>query len=251
MKQSAITTYLDDLFTITTIDDYSLNGLQVEGSSEVNHIGFAVDSGLEVFEKAVKLGVDFLIVHHGLFWKGADTRMVGVYGKRVRTLLDADISLYGVHLPLDMHDILGNNVELIRIIGGKVTGGIGKHGSGYIGKIGVCEPQSLSTIADTYRLTLGATPTIIGNASTKVTKIAALSGAASRGDLLDAAAQGIELFITGEQSEWYHDAADYGISVMFLGHHASETTGVRALQKVMSEQFSAIKTVFIECPTGL
>ena len=215
-------------------------------------VAFAVDAGLSTFEKVRKSGAQMVVVHHGLFWKGGDTRLKGVMLKRVRTLLDASISLFAVHLPLDMHDEVGNNVELVRMIGAEVTGGLDAHGAGFIGRQGTMAPQSLSAIKKTYETILGTSATLIAeNSSKKVTKIAVLSGGGSRENLLEAIEQGAELFITGEQAEWYHDAKDYGIAVLFLGHHASETTGPLALMKRFEKEFPGVKTVFIENPTGL
>ena len=47
----------------------AMNGLQVSNSGTVRKIGAAVDAGLEPFRRAAAAGVDFLIVHHGLFWE--------------------------------------------------------------------------------------------------------------------------------------------------------------------------------------
>lgn len=251
-QRTVIETWFNEYLRIAEISDVSLNGIQVEGAEEVTTVAFAVDVGLSTFEKVCKSGAQMVVVHHGLYWRGGDTRLKGVMLKRVRPLLDAGVTLFAVHLPLDMHDEVGNNVELIRMIGARVTGGIGVHGTGFIGRQGEMAPQSLQRIKETYETILGTKAKLItSKSSQKVSKIAVLSGAASREEFLEAIEKGAELFITGEQSEWYHDAIDYGVSLLFLGHHASETTGPLALMKRFEKEFPQIKTVFIENPTGL
>ena len=57
------------------------NGLQVGNDGRVTRIGAALDAGLVPFETAVARGIDFLIVHHGLFWGGVQPLTGPVYGR--------------------------------------------------------------------------------------------------------------------------------------------------------------------------
>ena len=68
-KLSQIKKFLDKELKIKSFPDSSKNGLQVKCKPEVNKIGFAVDGCISTFEKAQKLKVDLLIVHHGINWK--------------------------------------------------------------------------------------------------------------------------------------------------------------------------------------
>ena len=113
--------YLDRYLRIDAFEDRSNNGLQVEGRGEVRRIGFAVDASLDAFRQAAAAAVDMVIVHHGLFW--SEPPMVrGAHALRLRALLEAGISVYGCHLPLDAHPEVGNNAELARLMGLQVTG---------------------------------------------------------------------------------------------------------------------------------
>ena len=97
--------------------DSSLNGIQVDNDgSEIKKIAFAVDAGLEVFKRTIDAGAGLLFVHHGLFW-GSINRIEGSYRERIKFLLDNNLSLYAVHLPLDQHPKLGNNAILAELLG--------------------------------------------------------------------------------------------------------------------------------------
>ena len=135
MKLSA---FLDKELNLSEFPgDESVNGLQVEGKGSVSKIGVAVDACDYVFHKAAARGLDLLIVHHGLIWGGIRS-VHGVMKKRIKTLLDADISLYACHLPLDWHPIYGNNSRLLKVLSIRRMGEFGEyHGKriGYWGKL--------------------------------------------------------------------------------------------------------------------
>ena len=105
-----------DIDGFASVDD-SLNGLQIDNDgSEITKIAFAVDSSLDGFRRAAEIGAGMLFVHHGLFW-GPALRIQGSLRERIKALLDNNIALYGVHLPLDHHPVLGNNGVLAGLLG--------------------------------------------------------------------------------------------------------------------------------------
>lgn len=75
-----------------------------------------MDAGEAIFRKALEEEVDFLIVHHGLFW-GKPFPIVGHHKRRLETLFQGGINLYAAHLPLDAHEEVGNNFVLARELG--------------------------------------------------------------------------------------------------------------------------------------
>lgn len=244
--------FLNEYLEIEYIDDYGYNGLQVTGAEEITRVAFAVDAGLEVFQRCKELNAQMLIVHHGIFWKKADPRIIGVHGKRISYLLENDINLYGVHLPLDMHDEVGNNCEIIRLLGADITDRMGRHGKGFVGAIGTLDqPRSAVQIQNELNEKLSTKAHLVDVSTKPITKIASMSGASSRADYYEAAAKGVDLFITGEQSDIYHEIKDYGCTVIFAGHHATEQTGVWALEKKVNEQFPDLETLFLDIPTNL
>ena len=65
-----IVRFTDGYLRLAEIGDYdnALNGLQIENSGEVTKIGATVDASTHSIQMAIESGVDFLIVHQGLFW---------------------------------------------------------------------------------------------------------------------------------------------------------------------------------------
>jgi putative NIF3 family GTP cyclohydrolase 1 type 2 len=61
----------------------------------------------------------------------------------------------------------------------------------------------------------------------------------------------LDTYITGEGSHHtYFDAEELGLNVLFGGHYATETFGVRAFAEHLSATFR-IPWVFLDHPTGL
>ena len=83
---------------------------------QVKKIGWAVDADLESIQKAGKEKVDFLIVHHGLFW-GSSVLDRKIRAKRIGLAKRLGVALYSSHLPLDAHPELGNSIELLKALG--------------------------------------------------------------------------------------------------------------------------------------
>src|SRR5678816_273485 len=108
-----IARYVDDYLRIREIDDWpnAVNGLQIENSGRVAKIGAAVDVSTRVLTHAAKKNIDFLIVHHGLFWPGLRP-VTGGLRRQLKLALENDIALYSAHLPLDIHPKVGNNAQL-------------------------------------------------------------------------------------------------------------------------------------------
>lgn len=121
-----IISYTDQLLSIGSYNDASLNGLQVQSyeiDSEVTHLGAAVDGGESVLLTATQRGVDLLFVHHGLFW-GVCRPITGPLARKLQTLFTGRCSLYCAHLPLDGHATIGNGALLARLLGLTITGAV-------------------------------------------------------------------------------------------------------------------------------
>ena len=92
------------------------NGLQVTHGRQIKKIGWAVDADMESIRKAGKEKVDFLIVHHGLFW-GSSALDRKMRAERIRLAKRLGVAIYSSHLPLDAHPELGNSIGLLRALG--------------------------------------------------------------------------------------------------------------------------------------
>jgi dinuclear metal center YbgI/SA1388 family protein len=229
--------------------DESANGLQVEGRALIRRIGLAVDACEYVFTKAAEKKIDFLIVHHGLIWGGIKA-IQGVMKKRIKALLDADISLYACHLPLDWHPEHGNNARLLKALSIKVRGEFGEYHGKRIGYWGML-PKELSLKSFTGRVdgTLNTRAMSIGFGK-KVQNIGVVSGGGWSA-IYDAEKLGIDTLLVGEPSHSaYTLAEEMKVNLVFAGHYATETLGVRAVGAMLKKKLG-ISAEFIDHPTGL
>ncbi|MCO5243205.1 MAG: Nif3-like dinuclear metal center hexameric protein [Anaerolineae bacterium] len=250
MLRDELVRYLDWYLRIPETPDYGPQGLQVEGADEISRVAFTVDSGLPCIEAALKVNAQMLIVHHGLFW-GAQEPIRGAFGRKVRRLLSTNLSLYAAHLALDAHADLGNNVELARLLELQVDKWFCNAKGTDIGVI--CNSPDgflVEAIADILGNKLSCETTLLQHGPLKSRRIAIVSGDAA-GHIGEAAALGADTFITGETSHAHHYAAiEYGMNVIYAGHYATETVGLKALGRHINGRYG-LETVFIDLPTKL
>lgn len=250
MKRDELVAYLDDYLQVKTIEDDSDNGLQVEGVDEVQRLALAVDAGLAAFVDAQAAGAQMLVVHHGLFWN-KPILVTGIHRRRLQVLFDAGISLYACHLPLDFHDEVGNNATLARWLGLKDVALFGEYKNRPLGVAGrLPAPLSLDQFVAQVEASLGEPAIKVWSfGSTTVRQVGIVSGGA--GFLVDrAAAAGVDVYLTGEVSHSvYHQAQEFGLNVVYGGHYATETAGLKALAEHLTTRFG-LETVFLDLPTG-
>ncbi len=250
MNRDELVRWLDAYLKIGEIPDASLNGLQVEGAPEVKRVGAAVDASLKTFEDAIAQGVDFLIVHHGLFW-GEEKPVVGPLKRRLARLFEGDVNLYAAHLPLDVHPEVGNNAVLARALGLSELAPFGAYRGTAIGLQGVFPTaQRLHDVADLLGRLTGMQALVHQGGSDLVKRAAVVTGSGSS-FIAEAAREGIELLITGEPKHAaFHEPFEWGINVIYAGHYDTETFGVKALAEKLEAEFG-LPWVFLDHPTGL
>lgn len=238
-----ILAFADELLELEAYPDYGPMGLQVAGAREVGRIACGVSASLELFERAAAVGAQMLLVHHGLLWD-RDTRVIDdTRRRRLKTLLDADITLAAYHLALDAHPEVGNNALLARELGVEPKerfAGIGFGGP-------LAEPATVEEFAERVRAALGSEPLVFAHGPEQVERAAVVTGGAGR-HLADAAGEGYDLFLTGEAEEpSLHTAQELGIHFVAAGHYATERIGIQALARRLAEQFD-LEWEFIDLP---
>ena len=248
-----IATRLDQLLEISKFHDIAVNGLQVESPKlDVRKVGFAVDAGYSVIEAAADAHCELLIVHHGLLW-GECPPIVGPLAQKLQLCMTRGVSLYAAHLPLDGHLELGNAAQVASFLGVSEVSPCFLHRGAPIGIVGAFPtPRTPHEIAAQVSQCEGALqpPLVLPFGSKEVKKIGIATGSATS-VIPDCAALGIDLLLTGEsKQEAYHAAKEYQVSLICMGHYASETFGVRALERVLQSDFR-VETVWISEPTGI
>ena len=222
---------LDTLLDAGRFRDYCPNGLQVEGRAGVGRVVTGVTASLALIERAVEARADAILVHHGLFWKGDDMRVVGPKKKRLELLLKHGINLFAYHLPLDAHAELGNNAQLAKRLGFAITGRFAEQDIGFLGKLK--RPMRAEALQSMVSEALGRKALVVGPLGGMVKRIAWCTGGA-QGYFDAAIAAGCDAFLSGEISEQTtHLAREAGVPYIAAGHHATERYGVQAVGEWM------------------
>lgn len=250
MKSRELAEHLDEFLKLKEIEDYLLNGLSVENKKEIKKIALTVDASLEAFKETKSIEADLLITHHGFFQKNKTFPITEAVYERIKFLLDNDIALYSVHLPLDAHPEVGNNAQAIKLLDGKEGRQFAREGGVNIGKEIILEkPLSVEDLVERVEKKFKTTPIVWKFGKEIIKNIGYVSGGGIS-FLKEAIELGVDAFITGEARHGaYWTAKEAKINCIFAGHYATETLGVKALGRYVNEKFG-IDVEFIELPTG-
>ncbi len=275
---------LDAELACPDLPDYggAWNGLQIANrSGRVQRIAAAVDASLPVFRQAIDSGADLLLVHHGMFWQGVQP-LTGAAFEKVRLAIDHNLALYSAHLPLDAHPTLGNNARLAQALGleplseqdsgtsagaGAATGDhdtatpgpspsppAGWHpcfdykglAVGLKARVEVARDDLLLRV----RRAVGGPVHCCPGGPDPIRRLAVVTGGAGS-EVGRMPAEGVDTLITGEGPHWtYSMAEELGVNVIYAGHYATETFGVKALADWLEQRFG-LPWTFIDHPTGL
>jgi dinuclear metal center YbgI/SA1388 family protein len=247
---SDIVTYTDRFLRIRDVGDWdnALNGLQIENSGRVTRIGAAVDVSRRVLTEAGRKNVDFLIVHHGLFWLGLQP-VTGVLSRQLKLAFETDMALYSAHLPLDIHPKVGNNAQLVAVLGLKSAQPFLEEKGQPVG-LRIRVSLSRSELVRKLQKALNGPVKVFDFGPKQSRGIGVVTGAAGS-EIYRVADDGIDTFITGEAPHWAAVAADeLGMNLLLGGHYATEVFGVKALAAHLSKRFR-VPWEFIDRPTGL
>lgn len=244
--------YIRGVLPVMAFDriDSSRNGLQVDRRDQhISRVATAVDAALEVFEAAAEWGADLLFVHHGLFW-GREQVATGDHGRRLRYLIEHDIALYAVHLPLDADLRYGNNAVMAQELGLEDVQPFGLVKGVPIGVAGrSAEPVSIESIVQTL-FGAAAPLAVLPFGPSEITTVGLISGGAPL-EVDQAIEQGLDLYISGDANHVaYHRCREAGINAIFGGHYATETWGVRRMAETIADD-TGIATRFLDVPTGM
>jgi dinuclear metal center YbgI/SA1388 family protein len=228
--------------------DGAVNGLQAANRGAVTHIAAAVDASLATVRLAIAARADLLIVHHGLFWSPSHP-WTGRRYEMLRLLLDHNLAVYSSHLPLDLHPRLGNNALLARTLGMKSLKPFfhakGEH-LGVQAAVRIPRDELVSRLA---RAT-GSPAKLLAGGPPVCRRVGVVTGGAGS-ELELAASEGVDTFVTGEGPHWtFALAEELGVNVLYGGHYATETFGVKALATALSRRFK-VPWVFLDHPSGL
>ncbi|WP_110685250.1 Nif3-like dinuclear metal center hexameric protein [Salinicola aestuarinus] len=238
ISRETLTEAIDAELNVSAFKDYTVNGLQIEGSETVTRVLSGVTACQALLDEAVAWQADAVLVHHGYFWKNEPVAITGMKQRRVSTLLKNGINLWAYHLPLDAHVTMGNNACLGRRLGLQAERCLdGELGKGLLWFGRPEEPLDSDMLASRVESTLGRRPTVVQGHTGEIERIAWCTGGAQ--DMLASAAEaGAQAFISGEISErTTHMAREMGVTYISAGHHATERDGVRELGEWIAARF--------------
>lgn len=234
--------YLNDYLQIAEFKDYGPQGLQVEGREDVQNIVTGVSACVQLFDEAVKCAADMIIVHHGVLWDADKHVLKGGFKKRLKILLENDITLLAYHLPLDKHPELGNNA-----LAAQALGLVNGEEFADVGLVGDVEPIGIDRLVAKVVSLYQSDPLVFKEGPDEIRRIAICSGGAQR-HVMDAVEAGADVYITGEVAEYVmHQAREEGIHFIAAGHHATERLGIKALGEHVAQKFG-VGAKFIDVP---
>lgn len=243
-----IVAYLDGELRIAEIPDYpnAVNGLQLKNNGQVTRIACAVDASLPVIRKAIAAGADLLLVHHGMFWQGAQP-LTGAFYQKIHEAMNANLAIYSAHLPLDVHAQWGNNALLAAAIGMTCNGTFLPYKGQNVGITGAID-LTRDELRQRLETAVGGPVLLCPAGPERIRSVGLCTGGA--GSEI-AAAAGLDAFISGEGPHWsYPLAEEMALNLFLAGHYATETFGVRKLGEVLHTRYE-LECVFIDHPTGL
>ena len=242
--------YLASQLKTASIPDYpgAMNGLQLANHGQVGRLVAAVDASLEVIEAAANGAAGLLIVHHGMFWQGAQP-LTGAFYRKIKIAMDAGLAVYSSHLPLDVHPVWGNNLLLARAIDLQKSEPFLEHNGISAGIRGGWNGTRSDLLRSLEAAVAGPVHLCPGGGE-GISKVGIITGGAGS-EIAKVAASGIDTFITGEGPHWsYVLARELGINVLYGGHYATETFGVKAVAAALADRFD-LAWDFVERPSGL
>ncbi len=251
IQLQTIVSLLNNLLSVQFIQDspMAINGLQVENDGKVHKVALAVDATQKTLDDAVAAGADLLIVHHGIFWCGLRS-IAGWWKKKIETCLNGNLAIYAAHLPLDVHQGVGNNICIARELGLlRISAEMERHGVS-MAVSGIFD-GTVGELRDAYAKITGAevTGTVV-DPTASAGRVIICSGSAGP-EIYRIQEKGFTTFLTGEQNHWVYNAAmDMRMNILFAGHYATETFGVKAIGAMLEERFG-LQTVFIHNPTRM
>lgn len=251
-----IVSYLDTLLEVATTPDYqqALNGLQLANEGRVTSVAAAVDFSSAAVDGTIAVGADLLLVHHGMFWGGLE-QLTGHRYQRLHRLVTSGVAVYSAHLPLDRHAQLGNAVLLAGELGLHPSGEFARFKTIYAGVRGDSDIPTARLFERVQRFSalhggMARMSPIAEGHHTSSWAICTGSGAGAE-TMTEAAELGVDTLIVGEGPHWTAvAAAESRTAIIYAGHYATETLGVRALAAHIAQKFS-LSWTFLQLPTGL
>lgn len=246
MKLSEITAVVEQLAPPRLQETWDNSGLQIglpDGDGAVTGVLLCLDVTEAVVAEAEALGVNLIVSHHPLIFKGLKSLSGATPQQRAAyAAIRAGIAVYSAHTSLDSAPG-GVSHAMATRMGARVAAILAPDASGMAGLGVVAEFDApLSGAAFVERLHSVFTPGAISASAAyrpdmSIRRIAMCGG--SGGEFIaDARRAGVDAYVSADIR--YHDMADAaaeGFAVFDIGHFESELCALSLIDAVISEKF--------------
>ena len=241
--------YLDSTFHPEYQEDYDNAGFLVgDTAEEYRGALVALDLTDEVLAEAKALGLNLIVTHHPLIFRGVK-RITdsNALGQLLLDLIQSKVAVYAAHTNLDnlpwgvsgvLAEKLGlQNCRILRAAGVQpaATAEDGAVGSGMVGEL----PESVSTKDFLHKAKqLTGIPTIRYAGGHGEVKRVALCGGSGAEFIPDAIASGADIYLTADLK--YHDfqQSTGHMTLADIGHYESEQFAKEIISHAIMEKFS-------------
>ena len=218
---------IDNLIPVSLREPWDNDGLMVapERGSDVTRALIALDATSRAIERAVSVGAQVIITHHPLvFHPLTAVSKADPVGSRVISCINNRIAVLSYHTRLDtveggVNDCLAEALGL-------------KNAAPFLpfGRLGEIESEmSFERFVKHSESVLGEKACAAVNRGGTVKKVAVVSGS-GKDFVREAFAAGADVYVTGEAShDSLIDAAELGMNMVCLTHHATERVVLPAL----------------------
>lgn len=238
--------FYDNDLPVAQFDSHMANGLVFKGEEKITKIGFGVSASVELFKKAKESNCQALIVHHAFNFP-AGVKYEKLFQDRYSYLVKNNLSLFGYHFLLDSHPEIGHNILIIKKLDGKVEKPFLHNGApwGYFGSV---DNLSIDQVKNIFAKEFSPDMTVYPYGPKIIKRVVAISGRGTPipSDIQYLVDNKVDLFITGENSEWIREIfREVGIHYIAGGHYHTERFGLLLMEKILKEKLS-VETEFIE-----
>lgn len=204
--------------------------------ARVDTVLCALDMNLAVLDEAIRRGVQLVITHHPILFRGRkNLAQTDAEGRLLYALVRSGVAMIAAHTNFDnavpgVNDALASALGLTQVE--TLEGGM---------RLGVPEQATLSAFAEHAESVLGGPVRRYGDADRPLRRVAVLGGA-GEDYAKEALAAGADAFLTGEMA--YHkalDAVENGLCVLEAGHAATEQPAISALRRGLQIAANAVQ----------
>lgn len=232
--------------------DINANGVQIEGSEEVEKVALGVSCSYEFLAQAKNWGAQVCIFHHGLglcekYGYVLNSRIIPSSQKQLRIAFENEMTIAGYHYLLDSDKKIGNNALIIEKLGMKNTLESYFEDWGFVGEFenSIDIDELAKKCGELFRHDVS----IIYGGKREIKRVGVVSGGAlaTGKAIFEAKEKNIDLHLSGEMIESVPAIArDSHINVFSCGHYATEVLGIKALGEKINEKFEDLEVRFIE-----